>query len=194
MDVDIRIFLLILGVLRRNAFPGLCLLERGGALTHKHFQMMVKENFSSLLVLNKKIKVCLGWDVSSPTDHVVPCKKLRDEGLHTFKGMLGYCMKDNGEAHFEFVHHNILADDMSDGKMEYENFGKVGLNNHMSPSHSNILQRAHQWSHFHMKKHLGATLPGTLYRMCKSDQFYSNLTWVIPLRSIGMDVRCVTSI
>ena len=57
-------------------------MERGEALTHKHFQMVVKRDFSSLPVLNKKIKVCLGWDVSSLMDHAVPCKKLRDEGLH----------------------------------------------------------------------------------------------------------------
>jgi hypothetical protein len=104
---------------------------RGGALTHKHFQMMMKENFSSLPVLNKTITFCLGWDVSPPLDHVVPCKKLRDEGLHTFKGMLGFRMKVNGEAHFEFVHHNISTDDMNDGKMKYEIFGKVGLNDRM---------------------------------------------------------------
>lgn len=29
----------------------------------------------------------------------MPCKMLRDEGLHTFLGMIGYCMKDNGEEH-----------------------------------------------------------------------------------------------
>jgi len=36
----------------------------GGPLTHKHFQMIVNGNFTSLLVLSKKIKVCLGWEVS----------------------------------------------------------------------------------------------------------------------------------
>ena len=36
-------------------------MERCGALMHKHFQVVVKRNFSSLLVLNKKIKVCLAW-------------------------------------------------------------------------------------------------------------------------------------
>jgi hypothetical protein len=88
--------------------------------------------------------------------HVVSCKKLRDEGLHTFKGMIGYCMKNNREKHFEYVHHNV-ANDMN-GKMEYTKFGKVGLNNRVSLSHSNVLQRAHQWTHFRMKKHFGALL------------------------------------
>lgn len=83
-------------------------MERGGTLTHKHFQMVMKGNFSSLLMLNKKIKVCLDWDLNPPMGHVVSCKDLRDESLHTFKGMVGYCMKDNGEEHFDFIHHNEL--------------------------------------------------------------------------------------
>ena len=71
-------------------------MERGGALIHKHFQMVVKGNFTSLPVLNKKIKVCLGWYASPSMVHVGSCKKMRDEGLHTLKGMIGYHMKDNG--------------------------------------------------------------------------------------------------
>ena len=47
----------------------LCSMERGCASMHKHFQMVLKRNSSSLLVLNKKIKVCLGWDESSLTGH-----------------------------------------------------------------------------------------------------------------------------
>lgn len=46
-------------------------------------------------------------------------------------------------------------------KIEYANFGKVGFNNHVSLSHNNILQRAHQWEHFYMRKNSGATLPDT---------------------------------
>lgn len=49
----------------------------------------VKGNFSSLMVLNKKVKVCLRWDVGPSTGHVVLCKRLRDEGLHAFKGKIG---------------------------------------------------------------------------------------------------------
>ena len=47
---------------------------------------------------------------------MVSCKKLRDEGLQTFKGMIGYCMKDSGEEHFKFVHHKVLAEDMNAAK------------------------------------------------------------------------------
>lgn len=143
------------------------------ALMHKHFQMVRKSNFNTLPVLSKRIKVCLGWDESPPTGHVVSCKSLEDVGLHTFLAMVGYCMKDNGEEHFEFVHNNVSTHDMNEGKMEHAKFGRMGLNNHVGLSHSNVFQRAHQWARFCMKKHLGATLPAMLVHMCKSGQFYS---------------------
>lgn len=106
--------------------------------------MVVKGNLISFAVLNKKTKAGLGWDLSPLTSHTIHCKKLRDEGLHPLLGVVEYCMKDNGEEHFEFVHHNVLVSDMNHGIMEYKKFGKVGLNNRVSLLHSNFLQRAHQ--------------------------------------------------
>ena len=136
----------------------------------------------------------MGWDVSPPMGHVVSCKKLRDKGLHTFKGMIGYCMKNNGNKYFEFVHHNVSADDMN-GKMEHAKFRKVGLNDRVSLSHSNMLQRPINglisvWR---------SILVLLLLELC--------ITWVRvvqhglldpdmghPLWSAGMDVRHATSI
>lgn len=168
VDIDVSLFVNLRGFIEENCIVGFCLVERGGVLMHKHFQMVVEGNFSSLPVLNRTIKICLGWDLSPPTGRVVSCRKLRDKGLHTFKGMVGYCMEDNGEEQFEFVHHNLTMKDMNDGKLEYVKFRKIGLNNRVCLSHSNILQRAHQWARFRMQKHLGVTLPITLYYMCKS--------------------------
>ena len=72
-------------------------------------------------------------------------------------------MKDNGHNQFEFVHHNVSADDMNEGKMEYAKFGRMGLKNLVSLSHNNILQCAHQWARFCMKKHVGDSLPGMFF-------------------------------
>ena len=58
--------------------------------------------------------------------HVLSYKRLRDESLHTFLGMVGYCMKDNGVEHFEFVHCAVSMEDMNVGKLEYAKFRKVG--------------------------------------------------------------------
>jgi hypothetical protein len=43
-------------------------------------------------------------------------------------------------------------------------------------------------------KHFGISLADTQFHMCNSDQFYLNLTWVVPLKSVGMDVRRATLI
>ena len=39
--------------------------------------------------------------------------------LHTFKGMIGYCIHDNDKEHFESAHHNVLVEDTNDKKTEY---------------------------------------------------------------------------
>ena len=137
-------------------------MERCGALMHNHFQMVVKRIFSSLRVLNKKIKVCLARGGSPPVGHALSCKRLRDGGLHTFLGMVGYCMKDKGEEHFEFVHRTISMEDMNEGKLEYAKFRKFGLNSCETPYHRNILKMAHQWAQFPLKKPLGFESSGPI--------------------------------
>jgi hypothetical protein len=39
-------------IIEENCIASLCLVERGGVLVHKRFQMVVKGNFSSPPVLN----------------------------------------------------------------------------------------------------------------------------------------------
>lgn len=52
-------------------------------------------------------------------------KRLRDEHFYTFLGMVGYCMKDNTEEHFEFVHHDVSTENMNEGEMEYAKLRKL---------------------------------------------------------------------
>ena len=114
---------------------------------HNLCQMVVKrENFSSVPMLNKEIKGCLGWDERASCGSCCFLQEVEDEGLHIFLVMVGYFMKDNGHEHFEFVHRIVSAEDMNEGKLEYVKFGKVGLNKRVSPPHINILQRMHQWA------------------------------------------------
>lgn len=74
MDVDIALLVKLKRFIKEQCIIGLCFVERVGVLTHKHFRMMVKGNFASLLVLNKIIIVCLGWDEIMPTCHVASYK------------------------------------------------------------------------------------------------------------------------
>lgn len=66
-------------------------------------------------------------------------------------------MKDDGKDHFEFVYHDLSANDMNEDKLEYTKCGRIGLNIWVSLFHINILQRAYQCAQFRMKRHLGVT-------------------------------------
>ena len=54
LDSDIGLLVNLRRFIEEECIADLRSVERGGALTHKHFQMLVKGNFSSLPVLNKK--------------------------------------------------------------------------------------------------------------------------------------------
>ena len=113
------------------------LYREGRCINPQTFQNGGQGEFNNPHVLNKKMKVCLRWHENLATKYVVPRKKLRDEGLHTFLGMVGYCMKEMMMSVLSLCI-IVLANDMNEGKTEYANFKKVGLNNCVSLSHSNI--------------------------------------------------------
>lgn len=52
--------------------------------------------------MTKSLKGHLGWE-NNNSSGIVMCKALPRKGLHTFHGMIGYKMKDNG--------HNVTAND-----------------------------------------------------------------------------------
>ena len=80
-------------------------------------------------------------------------------------------MKDNVEDQFGFVHHNVSSDHVNEMKMEYAKLGKVDLKNRVCLLHSDISQRAHQWTRVHVKKYLGVSLPMTLVSCVKVAKF-----------------------
>jgi hypothetical protein len=77
---------------------GLYTLEWGGSLCHLHLQIVCKLHISSL-TLKQAVKCQFRWNdpVKTPIGHVVDCKLLEGQGLYTFVGLIGYCLKDAGE-------------------------------------------------------------------------------------------------
>lgn len=53
-DMDIRVIIKLRKFMKEECIVVLCSMERGGALTHKHFQVIVKGNGTRLPMLNKK--------------------------------------------------------------------------------------------------------------------------------------------
>ena len=88
--------------LQKECISGLCSIERGGGMLRLHLQMVCRLFTSSATMVSKKLKYYLGWEDPKkvPTGHHILTKALQNQGLHTYTGMLGYCIKDKGKDHF----------------------------------------------------------------------------------------------
>lgn len=71
----------------------------------------------------------MGWYFNKDmnTERRVVCKVLTNKQLHTFHGMISYCLKDMGSEHFKIYMHNISDDDILEGKTLHAIFGHSDL-------------------------------------------------------------------
>ncbi|KAL2633809.1 hypothetical protein R1flu_005288 [Riccia fluitans] len=105
--VDENVFDLLVNWLEYRAEMAVLALERGDAFLQLHVQGMVRVKTSSTKILNREIKVVIGWESNAPVGGSVCLKPLHDRGLHTVIGLIGYCLKDEGAAHFKFYSKNV---------------------------------------------------------------------------------------
>ena len=179
--------------IEKECILGLCSIERGGALQRLHFQAVFRILSTSTIVVGELVKVYLGWDKGeTPSGSHVLVKRLSRVGFHTYVGILGYCIKDKGEDHFEVVHNNITDEDLRAGLEEYENFGTPFAKNKVVLTSKNLLERCLCYLQYRMKSQLRSTLPGVLLHMLCSSTYIPDAQWVIPRTCGGMDyVRAV---
>ena len=144
---------------------------------------------SSTTMVSKLIKTYLGWnDVKkAPGGHHILTKTLRNTGLHTFIGMLGYCIKDKGEDHFQCVRKNVTHEQMEEGLEEYIKYGTPFAKNRIVLTHTNLIERVATYCRYKMKTQLDSTLLGTLLPMLRSGQFIPSASWVLPVHQGGME-------
>lgn len=131
----------------------------------------------------------MGWyNVKNinPSKRVV-CKSLTNTGLHTFRGMIGYFLKDIGIEHFEVVMKNILDDDIVEGKTLHAIHGMSDLKFKVVLTHKNVIDHMYVWHKYKTKWHMIATFMSVLTKMCRSGLFIPVALWIIPFNGQGMD-------
>ncbi len=100
--------------------------------SHLHMQMVVKLHISNLKMLNKVLKERLGEMVKEKHQMSMSCttsKQLQDTSFYTFNGMVGYCMKNIDENHFQIVHHNVNGEMIKVGMLEFVNYKATTMKN-----------------------------------------------------------------
>jgi hypothetical protein len=102
-------------------------VEKGGTLSQRHVQGVVRVVAASANVVSRIIREALMWvrgrHADVPAGATVMCKTLRNTGLHTFSGMIGYCMKDEGLEHYQVGRHNVTDAEMEGAKEQYIKYG-----------------------------------------------------------------------
>jgi len=114
-DIPLEYLKKIEEFIEKECISDLCSIERGGAFSRLHLQMVCPIMASSTAVVSKIMKTYLQWDKveTAPVGHHIFTKTLRNTDLHTFIEMLGYCIKDKGQDHFECVHRNVTPEQIA---------------------------------------------------------------------------------
>jgi len=154
-------------IIEKECILGLCSIERGGALSRLHLQMVCWILASSATMVNKCIKSYIEWNKAkiAPIRHHILTKMLCNTGLHTFIGISRYCMKDRCKDHFHCVHWNITPKQIAKGIEKYVKHGTLFAKNRIILTHKNFIGKATTFYRSKMKKQLGSTLPNYLLTM-----------------------------
>jgi hypothetical protein len=169
-DIPTDLLLKMEEFIAKECISSLCSIERGGAFLRLHLQMVCGIVASTAIMVSKLIRTYLGWnkDQNPPTGHHVLMKALRNTGLHTYVGILGYCLKDKGKIHFQCVHRNVTPEEIIEGEEEYVKHGTPFAKSKIVLTHKNLLERAATYCMYKLRKQLGSTLPSTLLPMLRS--------------------------
>ncbi|KAL3682488.1 hypothetical protein R1sor_000510 [Riccia sorocarpa] len=99
-DVPLEVFEKLKVFLEKEASMAVAALERGDSQLQLHIQAVVSVNTSSVNAFKTDVAAMLGWNVRCPPGASICAKSVKNNGFHTFTGLVGYCLKDEHEAHF----------------------------------------------------------------------------------------------
>ena len=111
-DINIALLQNMQSFIEKEWISSLCSIERGDALQRLHFQAVFKIFSSLSIAMSKLLKTYFEWDNKGEAFYIshILLKKHTWVEVYTYIGMLGYCLKDRGEEHFEMIHNNDCND------------------------------------------------------------------------------------
>lgn len=117
----------------------------------------------------------------------VMCKLLSNRMLHTYKGMIGYCLKNIGLVHFDCAMYNVSNVKVMIGKTLHSFYGKVDLKGRVILTNKNVVERMYVWNKYKVDRPFVASFLSTLTYMIKSGIFMPSTAWIIPFNGQGME-------
>ncbi|KAL3695241.1 hypothetical protein R1sor_009317 [Riccia sorocarpa] len=90
--------------------------ERDETNLQLHIQGVMTIIANSIRSINTDLTKAIGWDTHPPEGGVVCIKSVKNQGLHTVTGLIGYCLKVEEEHHFRVYMKNVSEQQMEEGK------------------------------------------------------------------------------
>ena len=186
-DIDQSVMPLLDAFLKEKCAAGMFALERGEIAMHLHAQGIIRLTCTGALNANSMIKKAIGWDKDRPTGAIINCKGLHGQKLHTFHGMVGYCMKDSLEPHFQSVSFNITDEDICMGQDVYLRYGGGPLKTRTPLDPGSVFFKACTWKRYNNLQNPRTSLNRTLTSMIQTGKYFPTGDWVIPVKGQGWD-------
>ena len=147
--------------------------------------------------MNSILKNWLGWNIKKPSPGAkITCRSLKGDGLHTWHGLIGYCMKDLGQQHYQEIMHNVSADDVSLGQDQYLKHGAGPLKERIVLEPRKIFDKAVMFYNMRMRHMTRMRMPDlifVLHQMILTGKYYPSGEWVVPHQGSGWDQERVNA-
>ncbi|KAL3690724.1 hypothetical protein R1sor_004375 [Riccia sorocarpa] len=134
---------------------------------------------SSAVDAKKQLTAPVGWADEHPVGAGICVKKLMNKGIHTFVGMVGYCLKDRHELHFRVCMRNITDAVQREGMMLYTFYVAADMKNRVELNPNNVMRRALQYNKYLNHHPLGTSFRGCLRCMVVDGHDTPSTTWLI---------------
>lgn len=95
-------------------------IERKDLENHLHMQIVVSAMTKSAKSFEVLVRKYIGWHGVKYMNHIlgkVMFKVLSKRMLHTYKGMIGYCLKYICSVHFDCAMYNVFEANVKVGKI-----------------------------------------------------------------------------
>ncbi|KAL3682485.1 hypothetical protein R1sor_000507 [Riccia sorocarpa] len=189
-DVSGETFDKLAQFINKNPKMGIISFERGDAHLLLHIQGMISIKSSSTRMVKAQIRQAIGWEDDGPLGGSICIKSLRDKGLHTIVGIIGYCLKDEKEEHFRFFQKNITDKQMEEGKRMHSIYGASAIKNRLQLTPTSILTRALQFWKYRAKSPISTTFRKCIREMISCGQYIPALKWIsMPTQSPDLTIK-----
>ncbi|KAL3691874.1 hypothetical protein R1sor_005525 [Riccia sorocarpa] len=177
-DVPLEVFKKLKVFLEKEASMAVAALERGDSQLQFHIQAVVSVNTSSVNAFKTDVAAMLGWNVRCPPGASICAKSVKNNGLHTFTGLVGYCLKDEHEAHFVKYVKNVSEEQQEQGRKIHVIYGSSVYKNRVEITPNNILGRVLQFRKYRARHPLTLSFCSCLKQMMNCGQYMAGMKWL----------------